>query len=510
MNLSECIAFSRDRDLPFQARDYDQPEHYTREGEVHCTSSAFLCNETLDKVLFVYHNIYRSYTWAGGHNDGERDFLKVAIKEAKEETGIEKLTLYSAVPLHVGFIPVKAHEKKGKKIPAHTHLNVTFALIVSEREKIRTKEDENSDVKWLPMENLESYCTEAHMISLYRSCISVLKEIKRKKDLAFSALPSLLLPWYDQNKRDLPWRHEVSAYRTWISEIMLQQTRVEAGKSYFLRFVKELPNVEELAKCPEEKLLKLWEGLGYYNRAKNLQKTANIIVKDYGGTIPKDAETLKTLPGIGEYTAGAISSIAYGRKEPAVDGNVVRVLSRITERYEVDLKKKLFSSLKEIYPDRAGDFTQSLMELGATVCLPNGQPLCEKCPMKNVCRARELGIQSSLPVLPEKRERKKKEVIVYHIQTPKGIVLKKRTEQGVLQGLWEYPNFDEECLRSLPVKNPRELYRKEHTHIFTHLEWHMVCIYVQADDTEWDTYNKETIRTELSIPSAFQWIDERS
>lgn len=482
-------------------REYEKDENYTREGEVHCTSSAFLCNKSLDKVLFVYHNIYDSYTWPGGHNDGERDFLQVAIREAEEETGIKNLTLYSAIPLHMGLLPVKEHVKNGKKVPAHRHLNVTFAFVADESEKIKVKEDENSDVRWLPTEALASFSSEPHMIPVFEECVRKLKEIQAEKQRVFRTIPFQLLPWYEKNKRDLPWRREKSAYRTWVSEIMLQQTRVEAGKAYFERFLRELPTVEALACCPEEKLMKLWEGLGYYNRAKNLQKTAKIIVEQYGGVFPSDAETLRSLPGIGEYTAGAISSISFEQKEPAVDGNVVRVLSRITENYDIDLKKKLFSSLRAIYPDRAGDFTQSLMELGAIVCLPNGVPLCEKCPMKKDCLGRRLEMESFLPCLPPKRERRVETLFVYHIETLEGLVLQKR-KKGVLKGMWELPNFETE--QELPLAGKEELGRKEFTHVFTHVEWKMTCIYVKAESAAMETHSWQEIEENLSIPSAFK------
>ena len=203
-----------------------------------------------------------------------------------------------------------------------------------------------------------------------------------------------LLKWYDKNKRTLPWRDKNNAYYTWVSEIMLQQTRVEAVKPYFQRFIRELPDVASLAAAPEERIVKLWEGLGYYSRVRNMQKAAIRVMEEYNGKIPEDFETLLSLKGIGRYTAGAISSIAYGHKVPAVDGNVLRVYSRLTESREDIMKQSVRKSveeqLKEIMPeDRPGDFNQAMMEIGAVVCVPNGKAKCEECPLGRFCLARK-------------------------------------------------------------------------------------------------------------------------
>lgn len=195
-----------------------------------------------------------------------------------------------------------------------------------------------------------------------------------------------LLKWYDKNKRILPWRDKDNAYYTWVSEIMLQQTRVEAVKPYFARFIQELPDVAALAAAPEERIVKLWEGLGYYSRVRNMQKAAIQVMEEYDGRIPEDFETLLSLKGIGRYTAGAIASIAYGKKVPAVDGNVLRVYTRLTENHEDIMKqsvrKAVENELTERMPkDRPGDFNQAMMELGAVVCVPNGTAKCEECPL---------------------------------------------------------------------------------------------------------------------------------
>ena len=233
-----------------------------------------------------------------------------------------------------------------------------------------------------------------------RKNLTDIKEKFRMGDLR--AIPKPLLKWYDSNRRILPWREEATPYRVWVSEIMLQQTRVEAVKPYFNRFMEALPDIEALAEAPEELLLKLWEGLGYYNRVRNLQKAAMQIVEDYGGVMPDSYEALLGLKGIGSYTAGAVSSIAYGKPNPAVDGNVLRVIARIRKDdrciSEDKVKKAVEQDLREIIPtDRPGDFNQAMMEIGACVCIPNGAPHCEECPLQHICMAYADGTQLQYP-----------------------------------------------------------------------------------------------------------------
>ena len=261
----------------------------------------------------------------------------------------------------------------------------------------------------------------------------------------FERVPAPLIAWYRENKRDLPWRVNPTPYRVWVSEIMLQQTRVEAAKEYYLRFLKELPTVEDLAACEEEKLLKLWEGLGYYSRVRNMQKAAKTVVEEYGGQFPSDEKRLKKLSGIGEYTAGAISSIAFYKRTAAVDGNVMRVLSRYaedaTDISDLAYRKHLKEKLEEIYPKEGlacSDFTQALMELGATVCTP-AVWRCEDCPLKNDCSAYKHGTQGRFPVVPQKKEKRKEKISVFLILTPDGIAVRKR-EKGVLKGMNEFPS----------------------------------------------------------------------
>ena len=249
---------------------------------------------------------------------------------------------------------------------------------------------------------------------------------------------SPLVEWYRENKRILPWRDKNNAYYTWVSEIMLQQTRVEAVKPYFQRFITELPDIEALAECPEEKLLKLWEGLGYYNRVRNMQEAARTVKNEYNGRLPEDYQALLSLKGIGSYTAGAIASIAYGIAVPAVDGNVLRVISRITESTEdiskQSVRKKIEQQLQQIMPSECpGDFNQALMELGAIVCVPNGQAKCEECPVASACLACRHDKVEGIPVKAPKKARTLEDKTVFIIQDGEYTAIRKRPEKDFWQ-----------------------------------------------------------------------------
>lgn len=339
----------------------------------------------------------------------------------------------------------------------------------------------------------------------------------------FERVPAPLIAWYRENKRDLPWRVNPTPYRVWVSEIMLQQTRVEAAKEYYLRFLKELPTVEDLAACEEEKLLKLWEGLGYYSRVRNMQKAAKTVVEEYGGQFPSDEKRLKKLSGIGEYTAGAISSIAFYKRTAAVDGNVMRVLSRYaedaTDISDLAYRKYLKEKLEEIYPKEGvacSDFTQALMELGATVCTP-AVWRCEDCPLKNDCSAYKNGTQGRFPVVPQKKEKRKEKISVFLILTPDGIAVRKR-EKGVLKGMNEFPSETgektaAEILNGWGVSAFTLLKKKKFSHIFTHIEWEMDCFLVQAQTAPFQVYPLAEIREKVALPTAFKQclriLDER-
>ena len=332
----------------------------------------------------------------------------------------------------------------------------------------------------------------------------------------FQRIPAPLLLWYRQNRRDLPWRKTPTPYCVWVSEIMLQQTRVEAVKEYYVRFMEALPNVQALAYCEEEKLLKLWEGLGYYSRVRNLQKAAKVIVERYDGQFPKRVEELKALPGIGSYTAGAIASIAFGQKAAAVDGNVFRVASRLEENPTVisdgKYRKYLESELSAIYPDEGkdcADFTQSLFELGALICKPQN-PSCEACPLNNLCRAYQSGRVALYPVLPQKKEKRKEQVYIFLIETPQGFCIRRR-EEGVLKGMNELPSFvvnggetPEDILNEWGMYAFTEVKRKQYRHIFTHIYWDITCIWIQTESSAFDAYTIEEIEENISLPTAFK------
>ena len=264
---------------------------------------------------------------------------------------------------------------------------------------------------------------------------------------SLAAIVGPLLEWYGRNARSLPWREEPAPYRVWVSEIMLQQTRVEAVKPYFARFLAELPDVTALASAPEQQLMKLWEGLGYYSRARNLQKAARVMVEQYGGTLPADYDALLKLPGIGPYTAGAVASIAYGIPVPAVDGNVLRVVMRLTAGWEdiadPAVKRAVERRMAAILPkDRPGDFNQAMMELGATVCAPGGEPKCLVCPLNALCEGYRQGVARELPVKAKKKARRIEERTVFLLVCDGELAIRKRADSGLLAGLWELPSVE--------------------------------------------------------------------
>lgn len=335
-----------------------------------------------------------------------------------------------------------------------------------------------------------------------------------------------LLAWYAENRRDLPWRRTKDPYRIWISEIMLQQTRVEAVKRYYERFLNAFGDVTALANAPEEQLLKLWEGLGYYSRARNLQKAAKIIVAQYGGKMPSDIRALRALPGIGDYTAGAIASIAFGQPEPAVDGNLLRVLSRMdgcTDDITLPAVKKAWAErLRSSIPADAEEtsaFTQAMIELGATVCVPNGAARCGECPFAPGCRAKAEDLTDVLPVKGEKRPRRIEEKTVLIIRDGERTALHKRPERGLLAGLYELPNTAghlsaervTELVRNYGFEPVRVVRAEDSKHIFTHIEWHMIAYDVRIA-AEPDGFHEKSgltlvgqreLHERYAIPSAF-------
>lgn len=341
--------------------------------------------------------------------------------------------------------------------------------------------------------------------------------------LCLEEIVAPLLAWYRQSARVLPWRENTDPYRVWVSEIMLQQTRVDTVIPYYERFMARLPSVQALAEVREEELLKLWEGLGYYSRARNLQKAARCICKESGGAFPGSYEQLCSLPGVGPYTAGAIASIVFGLPVPAVDGNVLRVLSRLTENprdiAEPAVKKQMTAALAQVYPaGHCGDFTQSLMELGAVVCVPNGLPKCGSCPLRQLCRAFRHGTQTEYPVQTKKQPRRAEQKTVLLLCCGGRAAVRKRPQGGLLGGLWEFPCLDgalsaAEIAAWLEQQGAhaahieRALSRK---HIFTHVEWDMTAYRVscphafQPDGGGLVWATPEQLADEIALPTAFR------
>ena len=331
-------------------------------------------------------------------------------------------------------------------------------------------------------------------------------------------LPAALLPWYDACKRDLPWRQTKEPYRVWLSEIMLQQTRVEAVKGYYVRFLEALPTVEALASCDDELLHKLWEGLGYYSRVRNLKKAAQEIVTKHAGRFPLQYDDVLALPGIGEYTAGAICSICFDAPTPAVDGNVLRVVSRLlddaTPIDQPAQKSKIRQALQEIYPVQAGDFTQAMMELGATICGPNKKPECDSCPCRDFCLGHLRGTAEKLPVKSPKKTRRTEEKTVFIFRCDGMYALKKREDTGLLAGLWQFPDVPGRLTLEDAIKTARgfdleitDVRRQlERSHIFTHIRWDMIGYYLDvkkpAGDFVWMT--GEEITQKAALPTAYR------
>ena len=334
-----------------------------------------------------------------------------------------------------------------------------------------------------------------------------------------------LLKWYGENKRVLPWREKKNPYEIWVSEIMLQQTRVEAVKPFYERFMRELPDVTALASCPEEKLLKLWEGLGYYNRVRNMQKAAQKIMEVYDGVFPADYEALKGLPGIGNYTAGAVASIAFCIPVPAVDGNVLRVMARLREDGEDILKQsvknRVEAELTEIMPaEDPGAFNQAMMDLGAMVCLPNGAPKCEGCPLFDQCLAGQHQTWTEYPFKKSAKPRRIEDRTVLLFLDGVHTAVRKRPKKGLLAGLYEFPNFDgvlseKEALSEAEKCGVMPIHIQAlppYKHIFSHVEWHITgyAIKIAENDMEQGKSmaglifaDAKSAAEKYAIPSAF-------
>ncbi len=335
-----------------------------------------------------------------------------------------------------------------------------------------------------------------------------------------------LITWYSTHKRSLPWRDTGDPYDVWLSEIMLQQTRVEAVIPRFLMFKKELPTIQDLSLCDDDRLMRLWEGLGYYSRARNLKKCALILTEKYEGKLPPDPDLLIKLPGIGPYTAGAIASIAFGIGVPAADGNIMRILARyfgIREDIRLPETKKMFEEiLKEVFThpsfSAAGsEINQGFMELGQTVCIPNGSPLCASCPLSGSCHAYRTDTVPDYPFRSALKKRKIVQRTLLIIRDGQYFLMRKRPDSGLLAGLYEFTGIEHPCTKSEAVSEAEHMGLKPLTirtlpdsvHIFTHLEWHMKAFEIQVEELTQmpaEPFLRVTKKelSDMAIPSAFK------
>ena len=336
-------------------------------------------------------------------------------------------------------------------------------------------------------------------------------------------IAGLLLPWYEINKRPLPWRSDREPYHVWLSEVMCQQTRVEAVKGYYHRFLSALPAIADLARCPEEQLAKLWEGLGYYSRARNMKRSAEIICREFGGVFPSDYAEIRSLPGIGDYTAAAIASICFELPYPVVDGNVLRVVTRLAafredirrESTKAEVRQALVPLFEGV---SSGTLNQALMELGALVCPPNRAPDCEACPLKEICLS-SAGLWKEIPFKSEPKARRVERHTVFLLCCGDAWAIRKRPKEGLLAGLWEFPNLPgdleaQEALNAAAAWNCRPTRLLRHTekrHVFTHILWELPAWVIECksrpDAFTWAT--PEEIKERYSLPTAFrQFWDE--
>ena len=348
-------------------------------------------------------------------------------------------------------------------------------------------------------------------------------QLTKKKEEMMKNIAEKLIKWYEENKRELPWRSDPTPYHVWVSEIMLQQTRIEAVKKYYVTFMKELPTIESLAKVEEEKLLKLWEGLGYYSRARNLKKAAMLVQEKYKGKMPSSYQELLQLPGVGEYTAGAIASICFEEQVPAIDGNVLRVVARLTANSQdillPQVKKQITNQVKQILPKQAGKFNQAMMELGETICIPKGNMKCNECPIKEDCQAYSKQLTNVIPFRNPKVKKKTEEKTVCLLYYQNEIAIRKREEKGLLQQMYEFPNIPqlesiasiEEQIQSwgLQLQNIHEIGKV--SHVFTHRIWNMDCyiVKVKNKNAEFIWVNEQELMHKYALPTAFSKILQR-
>lgn len=383
------------------------------------------------------------------------------------------------------------------------------------------------EIKKMGKNQKESLCHSAYEFSTFIDQDYIIQE---KMNMREQAMGHALVAWYCMNKRDFPWRRTEDPYAIWISEVMSQQTRISAVVPYHHAFLKKFPNIQALAEASTEEVLKQWEGLGYYSRARNLHRAAIQIMKSYQGELPRSVNELKSLAGVGEYTAAAIASIAFGEAVPAIDGNVLRVYSRIEASYKdvalQSTKKEIAEAIQAwIPPQYASDFTQSLMDLGATICMPT-QVICRECPVQGFCRAKKQGNTLELPVKSKAAKKKMIDRVILLARDTQGRwLLRKRTE-GLLKGLWEFPGWDDS-------ENMKIVYLKQQAlevgidgdhwkevgqakHVFTHIVWNMEGFFLlvpeilqYSDECEWVPYASFSEKTwPVALQYYQKWVDE--
>ena len=488
----------------------------------HITCSGFLLSPDLSETLMAYHLVYGSVGWTGGHADGDADLLGVAVREAREETGITKLWPLSASVLSLDVLPVPAHEKHGVPVPEHRHFNVCFGLIADRQQPLRERPGENRDVRWLTPAQMHELCSEPHMSPIYDKLIDRMRRIVRERAALPMRMAAPLLRWYPHHHRALPWRETRDPYRIWVSEIMLQQTRVEAVKGYYARFLDALPDIEALAAAPEEQLLKLWEGLGYYSRVRNLGKAARQIMEVHAGRFPEDYAAVRALPGVGDYTAGAVCSICFSLPTPAVDGNVLRVMARVQEDFRNVLDPRTRADvtrmLRPVYEAYdPGMLTQALMEIGATVCVP-GTPHCSECPLSALCASREAGSTGLVPVRQKKQTRRTEQKTVFILECAGRIAITRRPDTGLLASLWELPNVPghlnaQEAVQTASAwgVQPQALQKiVQRKHIFTHITWEMQGVFLRCarEDEAFTWADPGQLQGLYALPTAFRCVLE--
>ncbi len=342
------------------------------------------------------------------------------------------------------------------------------------------------------------------------------------KNNKLSGVVEPLIAWYKVNRKSFPWREDPTPYHIWIAEIMLQQTRIEAALPYYTRFLQELPDIRSLSGVDEDRLLKLWQGLGYYSRARNLKKAAMRLMEEFGGELPEDAAVLKTLPGIGEYTAGSIASIAFGKPSPAVDGNVLRVVMRLLDCSDDVMqdktRKRVKAMLEAIYPTgrNAALFTEGLMELGEVICLPNGNIGCDRCPLKEMCLSYKNGTAADLPVRSQAKKRKIENMTVLLLCHDDRWAIRRRGK-GLLDGMWEFINCqghlpDNEVMdyiASFGIAASKYCTCGKARHIFSHVEWHMkgFMIFCDNETTAFEWKTADELSKDVALPAAFRFFE---